>query len=94
MGTALMLGIPAGVLIMVAVGAAEALIRGRRGKSGTPFTATYVDELTAVFYGTKRMELEHRKSTAMMRHEDAQGAPPRVGVDLDRGVVVVRRTES
>jgi hypothetical protein len=57
-------------------------------------SATYVNELTAMFYGTKRMALDHRDSMSLMRQEDAQGAPPRLGVDLDRGVVVLRPDDS
>jgi len=59
-------------------------------RTGKRLSATYVDEYTAIFYGTKRMELNHRDSVEMLREEDAQGAPPRLGVDLDRGVVVLR----
>ena len=43
--------------------------RGRR--TGTPLAATYTDEVTAMLYGTKRLELEHRDSMSMMREEDA-----------------------
>jgi hypothetical protein len=66
-------------------------VRSRKLKRpGTPISATYVNELTAVFYGTKRIELDHRDSVAVMRDEDAQGAPPRLGVDLDAGVATLR----
>jgi hypothetical protein len=86
------LAIPGGVLLLMAMGAYES--RKRRKRPGTPLSATYVNELTAVFYGTKRMELDHRDSMSMMREEDAQGAPPGLGVDLDRGVVVLRPDDS
>ena len=92
METWLGLGLPGGVLLLVALGAYES--RKRRKRPGTPLSATYVNELTAMFYGTKRVELEHRQSMSLMREEDAQGAPPRVGVDLDRGVVVLRPDDS
>jgi hypothetical protein len=86
--------IPGGVLLLVAVGAFE-LARKRRGKwSGTPLSATYVNELTALFYGTKRMELDYRDSVALLRQDDAEGAPPGLGVDLERGVVVLPPAES
>ncbi|MEU0467646.1 DUF6191 domain-containing protein [Amycolatopsis sp. NPDC006131] len=82
-------GIPGGTLLLVAVGTVE-LIRKKRGKrTGTPLAATYADEVTAMFYGTKRLELEHRDSMSMMREEDAQGAPP--ALDLERGVIRLRR---
>jgi hypothetical protein len=79
-------GIPGGVLLLVAVGVFE--LR-RKGRPGTPLSATYVNEFTALFYGTKRMELDHRDSWSMMRDDDEQAAPPWLGVDLDRGVVVL-----
>jgi hypothetical protein len=49
-------------------------------RTGKRLSATYVDEYTAIFYGTKRMELNHRDSVEMLREEDAQGAPPRFSV--------------
>src|SRR5207248_1362876 len=90
MELALSLGIPGGVLLLVAVGAAETLLRRRRRQTGTPLTETYVNEFTAMFYGTKRVELDHRDSWSMMRDEDAEGAPSTMGVDLDRGIVTLR----
>jgi hypothetical protein len=89
MGLVLAWSIPVGVLLLVAFGYGELLLRRRRHRSGTPLTATYVNEITALFYGTKRRELEYRDSWSMMREEDAQGAPPKHGVDLDRGTVVL-----
>ncbi|WP_308204010.1 DUF6191 domain-containing protein [Goodfellowiella coeruleoviolacea] len=82
--------IPGGVLAVVAVGAVELLRQKRRRRAGTPLTGTFVNEVTAMFYGTKRMELDHRESMSMMRAEDADGAPPRTTVDLERGIVVLR----
>jgi hypothetical protein len=82
--------IPGGVLLLMAVAAFELAPRKRRKRSGTPLSATYTNEITALFYGTKRMELDHRDSQSLMAEEDAQGAPPRMGVDLDRGTVVLR----
>ncbi len=87
---ALAWGVPGMVLAMLAAGTYE-LIRTKRGRSsGTPVTATYVNEFTAVFYGTKRMELEHRDSMSMMRDEDAESGPPATGVDLEAGVIRLR----
>ncbi|MFB9903877.1 DUF6191 domain-containing protein [Allokutzneria oryzae] len=54
---------------------------------------TYVNELTAMFYGMKRVQLDHEFSMSKMREEDPEGAPPRLGADLDRGVVVLRPEE-
>lgn len=88
------LAIPGPVLLLVAVGVYELRTQKRRKRPGTPLSATYVNEVTALFYGTKRMELDHRDSMSMMREEDAQGAPPWLSVDLDRGVVVLRPDDS
>ncbi|WP_199431083.1 DUF6191 domain-containing protein [Qaidamihabitans albus] len=91
--TALAWTIPGSVLLLVAVAGYELLRQRRRKRTGTPLAATYVDEFTAVFYGTKRMELDHRDSMSMMREEDAQGAPPEHGVDLDGGIVILRHSD-
>lgn len=91
METWLGLGIPGGVLLMVALGAYELRPSRRRKQAGAPLSSTYVNEFTAIFYGSKRVELDHRDSMSMMREDDAQGAPPAVGVDLDRGIVTMRR---
>ncbi|MEV5835805.1 DUF6191 domain-containing protein [Nocardia sp. NPDC052112] len=84
--------IPGWVLLLMAVALYEALTRKRR-KRRTPVSGTFTDEFTAMFYGTKRMELDHRDSVSMLRDEEAQGAPPQVGVDLDRQAVVLRRQD-
>jgi Family of unknown function (DUF6191) len=85
--TAVEAGVPGLVIVLMAVGAWEA--RRRRNKPGPTLSATYVNEVTALFYGSKRVELDHRDSWSMMREEDAQGAPPALGVDLDRGTVAL-----
>ncbi|MFI9009040.1 DUF6191 domain-containing protein [Actinosynnema sp. NPDC053489] len=87
--TVLAWSIPGGTLSVVGVAVYELLRQRRRKRKGTPLATTTVNEITAMFYGSKRMELEHRDSVAVMREEEAQGAPPR-RVDLDRGVVVLR----
>lgn len=89
--TVLAWSVPGGTLLMVAVGIWELRRQKRRQKAGTPLTATYIDEVTAMLYGTKRMELLHRDSMSMMREEDAQGGPP--GVDLDAGIVRLPRAK-
>lgn len=88
----LTLSVPGWVLVLLAVGAFELLRKKRRG-GGTPISGTFVDEFTAALYGGKRVELDHRASTSMMYEDDARGAPPRHGVDLDNGVARVRPKE-
>ncbi len=82
--------IPGAVLLLVGVACYESMPRRKLKRPGTPISATYVNELTAMFYGTKRMELDHRDSMSMMRDEEAQGAPPGLGVDLDSGTATLR----
>ena len=84
--------IPGWVVLLTVVALYEALTRKRRRRR-TPVSGTFTDEFTAMFYGTKRMELDHRDSVSMLRDEEAKGAPPQVGVDLDRKTVVLRRPD-
>lgn len=91
--TVLALSIPGLVLLLVAVWVYEMAQQRRGRRHGTPLSTTYVNEFTAMFHGTKRIELDHRASTSLMYEQDAQGAPPGPGVDLDRGIVVLRRDE-
>lgn len=84
--------IPAAVLLLVFLGAFEVLRKRRGRQPGTPLSAISANEITALFYGSKRVELDHRDSWSMMREEDQSGAPP-FGVDLDNGTVTLRRIE-
>ncbi|KAA0021415.1 DUF6191 domain-containing protein [Antrihabitans cavernicola] len=88
MATALGLSLPLGVLVLLAVGGFE-LRRKRRSQLRSTLSATYVDELTALFYGSKRMELDHRDSTSMLRDDDSDGAPRQMDIDLDRGTAAL-----
>ncbi len=76
------------MLLLIIVGSWELIRKKRDKQSGTPLAETYINEFTATFYGSKRMQLEHRDSVAIMREEDAQGAPPS-RVDLVKGTVVL-----
>ena len=80
--------IPAWVLLLVFVGVFELVRSRRRRRTNTAVSGAVVDELTAFYYGTKRLELDHRNATSVLREDQARGAPPR-RVDLDRGVVVL-----
>ncbi|HEV3356188.1 MAG TPA: DUF6191 domain-containing protein [Pseudonocardiaceae bacterium] len=62
---------------------------GKRGKQ--TFSEITVNEYTALFYGTKRRELDHRDSWSMMREDDEAAAPPGgPAVDLDSGTMTIR----
>jgi hypothetical protein len=90
-GEGLAFGVPGMVLLLLALGAYELRPSRRRRRAGTPLSATYVNEVTALFYGSKRVELDHRDSWSMLREDDAQGAPPGLGVDLDNHTVILPR---
>ncbi|MEU8895019.1 DUF6191 domain-containing protein [Nocardia sp. NPDC048505] len=73
--------IPGWVLLLLAVALFESLTRKRR-KRRTPLSGAFTDEMTALLYSTKRMELDHRASVSMLRDEDTRAAPPTPGIDL------------
>lgn len=83
--------IPGWVLLLVATAVCELIRHRRRRTRRTPLATVYVDEFTAMLYGTKRLELDHRDSTSMLREEDARGR--RHGVDLDGGVAYLTGPE-
>nr|WP_033288704.1 DUF6191 domain-containing protein [Amycolatopsis jejuensis] len=87
--TLLGLALPFATLALVAVGVWELRRKRRPSRLKARLSATYLDEVTAFLYGTKRNELEHRDSVEMTLDQDAQGAPPLGNVDLERGVVVL-----
>jgi hypothetical protein len=66
----------------------------RKDEAGRAIPAPGLDELDALFYASKRYELDQRQASLMLREEDEDGAPPRGKVDLDRGIAVIRRPGS
>jgi hypothetical protein len=89
------MSLPGLVLALVALAALERLglwagrvswLPWRRKRTGTPVSAAGFDEIGAAFYGSKRMELEHRQSQSLLRDEEADGALPN-RIDLDSGTV-------
>ncbi|MBF6075180.1 DUF6191 domain-containing protein [Nocardia beijingensis] len=85
--------IPGWVILLVLVAVYELTVNKRRRRRRTPISGTFTDEFTALFYATKRMELDHRESVSMLRDEQEQGAPPLAGVDLDGRKAVLRRAK-
>lgn len=63
----------------------------RRPEDGRPLAAVGLDELHAIYYASKRHELDQRQTSLMMRDEEGDGAPPRSKVDLDAGTAVIRK---
>ncbi len=64
------------------------LLGGRRVAGATP--AAY-DEASALFSPGKRLELEQRHTSSLLRQSPDDGAPPTVRLDLDRGTAWVTR---
>ncbi|MBD0690576.1 hypothetical protein BG452_31685 [Streptomyces sp. CBMA123] len=50
-----------------------------------------LDELHAMFSPGKRIQVEQKREQAARRDDTRAGAPPHFGVDLDRGVAVLRQ---
>ncbi|WP_345493809.1 DUF6191 domain-containing protein [Nocardia callitridis] len=76
------------MILLLVVAVFELTVNKRRKQRKTPVSGTFTDEFTALFYSTKRMELDHRASVAMLRDEQAEGAPP-FGVDFTSGTVTL-----
>ncbi|WP_040772793.1 DUF6191 domain-containing protein [Nocardia pneumoniae] len=94
MASVLQWSIPGWVILLVVVAVYELTVnKRRRRRRRTPISGTFTDEFTALFYATKRLELDHRESVSMLRDEQDQGAPPLVGLDLDRRTVVLRKDQ-
>ncbi|MFF9642038.1 DUF6191 domain-containing protein [Kitasatospora aureofaciens] len=53
-----------------------------------------LDELHALFSPGKRIQVEQRREQATRRDDTQAGAPPHFGVDLERGVAVLRHDSS
>ncbi|MEL5955715.1 DUF6191 domain-containing protein [Streptomyces sp. CLV115] len=53
--------------------------------------APVADELHAFLNSAKRVEIEHRVEEQVLKDDALDGAPPRMGVDLEAGTAVVRQ---
>ncbi|MFK4547034.1 hypothetical protein RKD29_006630 [Streptomyces tendae] len=66
-------------------------ILARRSKrSGLGAGATVTDELHAFLNANKRVQIERQHEEQFLRDEMDDGAPPRMGIDLDEGKAVFR----
>ncbi|WP_424889308.1 DUF6191 domain-containing protein [Streptomyces sp. XH2] len=68
------------------LGRAAGLPRGGRGVG-----ATATEELHALVYPSKRVQLEQRRIELVLRDDEQDGAPRRTGVDLDAGTARIGR---
>ncbi|MGW3184727.1 DUF6191 domain-containing protein [Kitasatospora sp. NPDC001119] len=90
--------LPAGLVVVFFLGAVVRRFRarptvgpdgGRGGGRGAGATAT--EELHALLYPSKRVQLEQRRVELVMRDDEHDGAPKRTGIDLAGGRAVIRR---
>lgn len=81
------------VVLLITFFLAERLWRWARGvhKSEKSASAAGLEELTAMFYGSKRVEQEQREIEYMLRDDESDGAPPADSIDLEGGVVRIPR---
>ena len=85
MGFLLAMTLPALVLALTVLGVLEMLRAKRRGQRGGAMSSTGFDILQEALYPSKKHEIEQRDHEALMAEEDAEGAPPRTRIDLDKG---------
>ncbi|MEU8925609.1 DUF6191 domain-containing protein [Kitasatospora sp. NPDC048545] len=86
--------LPAGLVVLFFLGAVARRLRARptsapAGGRGAGATAT--EELHALLYPSKRVQLEQRRVELVLRDDEHGGAPKRTGIDLAGGRAVVRR---
>jgi hypothetical protein len=84
-GFLLAMTLPALVLLLTVLGVLEVLSAKRRGQRGSAMSSTGFDILQEALYPSKKHEIEQRDHEALMAEEDAEGAPPRTRIDLDKG---------
>ena len=77
--------LPALVLVLTVLGVLDILSSRGRERRGSAMSSTGFDILQQALYPSKRHEIEQREHESLMTEEDAQGAPPRTRIDLDRG---------
>lgn len=87
MGFLLAMTLPALVLLLFALGMLELAAAKRKpgSKHGSAMSSTGFDILQEALYPSKKHEIEQRDHEALMAEEDAEGAPPRTRIDLDKG---------
>ncbi|MEU8547906.1 DUF6191 domain-containing protein [Streptomyces roseoverticillatus] len=66
-------------------------LAARTPHGGVGLGATVTEELHAFLNANKRVTMEQRQTELVLRDDTQDGAPPRMGVDLDAGTAVVRR---
>jgi hypothetical protein len=79
------MSIPGLVVLLVVLAALERFglwagrrswLPGRADRTRSSISGTGIEELGAFFYGSKRAELEHRKSELVLPESETSGDPP------------------
>ncbi|MFJ2581978.1 DUF6191 domain-containing protein [Kitasatospora aureofaciens] len=84
--------LPAALVVVFFVGAVLRQLWARPAEGaerGAGATAT--EELHALLYPGKRVQLEQRRVELVLRDDEHDGAPKRAGIDLASGRAVIRR---
>ena len=87
MGMLIAMTLPGLVLLLTVLGIYDLMsARSKHSKKrGTAMSSTGFDLLQEALYPSKRYEIEQRDHEALLAEEDADGAPPRSRIDLDKG---------
>ncbi|MFE4398262.1 MULTISPECIES: DUF6191 domain-containing protein [Streptomycetaceae] len=86
--------LPAGLVVVFFLGAVARRLRARPAvgpDGGRGAGATATEELHALLYPSKRVQLEQRRVELVLRDDEHDGAPKRTGIDLAGGRAVIRR---
>lgn len=86
------MSLPALVIGLTILGVLEIATKRRGGKPrkhGTAMSSIGFDLIQEVFNPAKRYQIEQRDHEALMYEDDAEGAPPRTRIDLDKGTAHV-----
>ncbi|MFI9718347.1 DUF6191 domain-containing protein [Streptomyces sp. NPDC052396] len=78
------------VIVPFTVASARYLLR-RPGRTGLGPGAAATEELHAFFNANKRVQQEQRRVDLLRRDNTEDGAPPRMGIDLEAGTARIRR---
>ncbi|MGC0419554.1 DUF6191 domain-containing protein [Embleya sp. AB8] len=90
-GPALALLIVVPLFVLAALRTIGQRVGGRRAGVGERgLGATGVEELHALLYPGKRVQLEQRRVELVLRDDEQDGAPKRTGIDLDAGTARIR----
>ena len=92
MGMLIAMTLPGLVILLTVLGILELMsARSKHSKRhGTAMASTGFDLLQEALYPSKRYEIEQREHESLMAEEDAEGAPPRSHIDLDKGTAHLR----